>query len=42
MVRVSAVAVAAVSAAADEFAQWQHRPLDAFYPVLFLDAIVVR
>lgn len=26
----------------DEVIQWQHRPLDAFYPVIFLDAIVVK
>ena len=26
----------------DEVAQWQQRPLDALYPVIFLDAIVVK
>jgi transposase-like protein len=26
----------------DDMAEWQHRPLDRVYPVLFLDAIVVK
>lgn len=26
----------------DEVYQWQHRPLEAFYPVIFMDAIVVK
>lgn len=29
-------------AVADEVAAWQHRPLEAFYPVIFLDALVVK
>lgn len=27
---------------ADEVLAWQHRPLEAFYPVIYLDAIVVK
>jgi len=27
---------------ADEVLAWQHRPLDAFYPIVYLDAIVVK
>ena len=26
----------------DEVTQWQDRPLEAFYPVIFLDAVVVK
>jgi transposase, mutator family len=26
----------------DEVAQWQDRSLEAFYPVIFLDAVVVK
>jgi transposase-like protein len=26
----------------DEVAAWQHRPLDALYPVIYLDAVVVK
>ena len=26
----------------DEVTQWQDRPLEAFYPVIFLDALVVK
>lgn len=26
----------------DEVIHWQHRPLNAFYPVIFMDAIVVK
>ena len=29
-------------AVADEVAEWQSRPLEAFYPVIFLDALVVK
>jgi transposase-like protein len=31
-----------VDAVADEVLVWQHRPLEALYPVLYLDAIVVK
>ena len=27
---------------ADEVLAWQHRPLDAFYPVIYLDALIVK
>lgn len=27
---------------ADEVMVWQHRPLDSFYPVIYLDAVVVK
>src|SRR5688572_1694537 len=27
---------------ADEVLAWQHRPLEAFYPVIYLDALIVR
>jgi putative transposase len=26
----------------DEMTDWQHRPLDTVYPVIFLDAIMVK
>ena len=26
----------------DEVTQWQDRPLEAFYPVIFLDALMVK
>ena len=29
-------------AVAEEVAQWQSRPLEAFYPVIFLDALIVK
>ncbi len=29
-------------AVADEVVEWQSRPLEAFYPVIYLDAIVVK
>lgn len=29
-------------AVADEVLAWQHRPLEAFYPVLYMDALVVK
>ena len=29
-------------AVADEVAEWQSRPLEAFYPVIYLDALVVK
>ena len=29
-------------AVADEVAAWQNRPLEAFYPVIYLDALVVK
>ena len=29
-------------AVADEVAEWQSRPLEAFYPVIFLDALMVK
>ena len=29
-------------AVAEEITQWQNRPLEAFYPVIYLDALVVK
>jgi transposase-like protein len=29
-------------AVAEELAQWQSRPLDAVYPVIFIDALMVK
>ena len=31
-----------VDAVADEVLAWQHRPLDALYPVVYLDAIIIK
>lgn len=31
-----------VDGISDEVLAWQHRPLDSFYPVIYLDAIVVK
>ena len=42
-VEVSPALVSAVTdVVADEIAEWQNRPLDAFYAILYIDALVVK
>src|SRR5450755_4684722 len=36
------VSPALVSAVTDEITEWQNRPLDAFYAILYIDALVVK
>ncbi len=40
---VSATLISKVTdAVIDQVTQWQNRPLDAFYPIVYLDCIVVK
>ena len=40
---VSPALVSAVTdVVADEITEWQNRPLDAFYAILYIDALVVK
>ena len=42
-VEVSAALVSAVTdVVSDEITEWQNRPLDAFYAILYIDALVVK
>ena len=42
-VEVSPALVSAVTdVVADEITEWQNRPLDAFYAILYIDALVVK
>ena len=42
-VEVSSALVSAVTdVVSDEIAEWQNRPLDAFYAILYIDALVVK
>ena len=42
-VDVSADLISRVTAGVlDELKEWQHRPLDAVYPIMYIDALVVK
>ena len=42
-VEVSAATISTITdAVCEAVLEWQHRPLEAFYPVIYLDAIVVK